>query len=85
MISSEMVAVSIFIRQGWKRGYIDNDLQLAFELVPLGYSLACLLFMGYCLQFQHHMLLVKGQLINQFEFCYCCLYRLMLPFGHLSL
>jgi hypothetical protein len=43
------------------------------------------LFMGYCLQFQHHMLLVKGQLINQFEFCYCCLYRLMLPFGHLSL
>jgi hypothetical protein len=45
----------------------------------------CLLFMGYYLQFQHHMLLVKGQVINQFEFYYCCFHRPTLALGHLGL
>jgi hypothetical protein len=46
MINSEMVTASSFIHQGWKKGYIDNNFQLSFKLVPLGCSLAYLLFMG---------------------------------------
>lgn len=85
MINTEMLTASSFIHQDWKRGYINNNFQLSFKLVPLGHSFACLLFMGYCLWFQHHMFLVNGQVINQLKFCYGCFHSPTLPLGHLGL